>query len=95
VSESIVYKRQKGKTESTQPVTISLPVHLRAFAREKRISLSATLRNILEKEYEKENGRVPATNCYPTTSQESHSKMNTEDVSDLENQNPIGECGYE
>lgn len=94
-NENLVYRPAKTATVPTQTVSIVLPTHLRAFARVKRISLSATLRNILEKEYEKENGRVPATNCYPTTSQKPHNKLNTEDVSGLENLNHIGECGHE
>lgn len=77
------YQLHKNHVTQLQSVTISLPVYLRTWAKEQTISLSATLRNVLEDAYKQENGRVSATNHNPTISQKPHT-LNTEAVSDLE-----------
>lgn len=72
----VVY-RTPNPENTTQCVTIRIPVRLRAFAHERKISLSGTLREILEEEYVSEHGRAPTTNHSPTVPRKP-TKMNTE-----------------
>ena len=72
----VVY-RTPNPENTTQCVTIRIPVRLRAFAREQKISLSGTLREILEAEYRAEYVRAPTTNHSPNVPRKP-TKMNTE-----------------
>lgn len=89
----LVYKSGTPESDTVQ-TTVTIPRHLRAYAKEKRISLSGTLRLILEQEYEKEKDRDPATNHASTPSRKPH-KQNAEADKGLEMSKDLGECGYE
>lgn len=61
----MVIYRTPDPEKAAQRVTIRIPVRLRAFAAERKISLSGTLREILEAEYRAEHARAPTTNQRP------------------------------
>lgn len=53
------------KDSNLVQTSVSIPKYLRAHARDRGISLSGTLREVLKKDYEEEQARATATNSHP------------------------------